>query len=106
MHAGTRRTPGPPVPAFIRRHIRAHARRFAPHPWPAHSGVHPPPYPGTCTPVRAAPLARPFRRSSAAISGLMNAGCGQPVAGGGGDDGQRAATGPAASAQRRQTSVL
>src|SRR5207249_11702673 len=39
------------VPAFIRRHIRADERRLRPGGRGLHSGVHPPPYPGRCTPV-------------------------------------------------------
>src|SRR5581483_5559528 len=49
-----RRFIGPPPnqPAFLRRHIRADARRFPPAGRPRATGVLPPLYPGGCTPVR------------------------------------------------------
>jgi len=47
--AGAARAPS--VLAFIRRHIQVDERRLGPAGWPLRSGVHPPLYPGWCTPV-------------------------------------------------------
>jgi len=47
------------IPAFIRRYIRAGARRFASAGRPGRSGVHLPLYPGGCTPVGTHPALCP-----------------------------------------------